>query len=217
MRISVAKKHSGIGNKEISVETDCVIGLIQTLLICGIFSCQTSAYRELSKQTRSKEKNASEVRFILQYPVCASSFFYSCQPAFLFFDFRRTLDSKSAHEIHYFRRAHAPITVVQVTLIKSLPLSLFSSHHHLVHTPHGWGRHLGWSHRHHLPWTAALLRLLTVPQEILWQRLLSHSGPRRNWEDDSSAKWHHTQSSQRGMNRGITTSLSVLVWWSYVL
>lgn len=99
MRISVAKTHSGFGNKEISVETDCVIGLIRTLLICGIFSCQTSsAYRELSKQTRSKEKNASEVRFILQYPVCASSFFYSCQPAFLFFDFRRTLDSKSAHE-----------------------------------------------------------------------------------------------------------------------
>lgn len=106
---------------------------------------------------------------------------------------------------HYFRRAHVPITAVQATSIKSLPLSLFSSHHHLVHTPHGWGRHLRWSHRHHLPRPAALLRLLTVPQEILWQRLLPHSGPRRDWEDDSSAKWHHTQSSQRGTNRRIST------------
>lgn len=93
----------------------------------------------------------------------------------------------------------AMLTVaIQVTLIKSLFLSLPRSHHHFVHTPHGRSRHLRRPHCHHLPRQAALLRLVALLEEILWQRLLPHSGARWDGKDDGSANWYHTKSDQRG-------------------
>ena len=144
------------------------------------------------KTNRVQREKCVRSVFILQHPVRVLTFFYICNPVLLFFT------SETLCLSHTQTHAH---TLIVSASIESSFLSPSRSHHHFVHTPHGRGRHLRRSHRHHLPRQAALLRLLALPQEVLRQRLLPDAGPRRDRKDDGSAKWYHKQSGQRGANR----------------
>lgn len=86
-----------------------------------------------------------------------------------------------------------------MTLISSLiPLR---SHHPSVHAPHGRGGHPGRPHRHHLARQAALLRLLALPEEVLWQRLLPDAGAGRLREDDGPESRNHPHGRQGGTTK----------------
>lgn len=82
----------------------------------------------------------------------------------------------------------------------TLVVSLVRSHHHFVNPPYGWGRHFRRSHCHHFSWQAALLWLLALPEEVLWQRLLPNSGQERNWKDVKSAAKGHSETCLWGRN-----------------
>ena len=58
-------------------------------------------------------------------------------------------------------------------------------HHHPVHSSHGWGRHPGRPHRHHLPWQAVLRWLLPFPEDSAGDRLLPDPGQERLRPDTS--------------------------------
>lgn len=72
------------------------------------------------------------------------------------------------------------------------------SHHHPVHAPHGRGRHLRRSHRHYLARQAALLWLLPLPEEVLWQWLLPDAGAGQHGEDGIPESRNHPHSNYRG-------------------
>lgn len=120
------------------------------------------------------------------YSLCVAYFTFTIQCAYSLLQTRCLwLTQKCARYCRH--QTRCLIVPIQGTLIESLFLSLFRPHHYFVYTPHGRGRHLRWSHCHHLQWQAALLRLLSLPKEMFWQRLLPHSGPRWHWKDDGSA------------------------------
>lgn len=209
MRMSVAKKHSGIGNKEISAETDCDIGSILNAFDLWRLLLSGSSFITTVVKTNKVQREKT-----LQKPDLFHNFQSEPEVLFIFaiLSFYSLLHTHClwlTTQAHYYE--HTPSFCCHSGDIDRVFyfLPLLRSHHHFVHTPHGWGRHLRRPHRHHLPRQAAVLWLLALPEEILWQRLLPHSGARWGGEDDDSADWYHTQAGQRGTNSNLQNTSQI--------
>lgn len=86
---------------------------------------------------------------------------------------------KTQHQsIHVISLVHSSSRSADPPLTPDPVVSMASTrtHHHPLNAPHGWGRHPGGPDRYHLPWSTLLLRLLTLPQEVLRQWVLPHVG-----------------------------------------